>query len=433
MDLVRSFSSDVVIKCRGCFASSIRSPLSRPTVPFRMRFKSGFSLKVAIAFCAVSSLLFGVASIPIQAAEVVLETAGGETIQGQWAGATDNAVRIDDGDSAREVLVDQLVSLRLAQSPGTATGPSLAVTLVDGTLIMTQDITMDEAEVKIEPRRQEVIRMPIKQVRSIRFRLGTPATDPQWLGLVDQEMRSDLMVIRRGNDQLDPIEGVVVGLDPQNLLFELDGDKIEAPRDRLEGVFFRSTAGTESSPKVKISDVYGSIFHANRLESSDARDAVEIPLAGGVRHSIPIDQIKVIAWSSGRQMLARQVAASSQMVPYLRTGLPENLIKDWFEPTAEGDDLVAAAGGQIDFRVEEGFQTFAGSVGRDAAVAAGGAVVVRLSVDDEVRWEQTLVDSEPKGFRLPVGGARRVRLEVLAGDDGDVGDQVRFLKPRLLK
>lgn len=364
---------------------------------------------------------------------IKIETSRGEFIDGTWAGVTEAVVRVNDGTSTREIPLDQVVALRPATAMHASAGPKINVTLTDGTSIFAQDLAMDAASVKIEPLRQAPINLPIKQIRSIRFRLGGPVTDPQWLGLVEQESRTDLMVIRRSNDQLDPIEGIVVGLSREKLQFELDGDKLDAPLERLEGILFRTSDAPKMAAKVQVADIYGSTFLAARLEPSDKSDSVEIMLPGNLKHVINLNQIQSITWSSGRIMLAGQSAASLEMTPYLATGLPSALIKGWFGPIADGEDLIAAAGGKIEYRVEDGFQTFAGSVQRDEAVAVGGTVLIRVLVDGELKWEQSLSDLKAKGFRIPIGGALRLRLEVSAGKDGDVGDQVRFLKPRLLK
>ncbi|WP_182867241.1 NPCBM/NEW2 domain-containing protein [Rhodopirellula sp. JC639] len=387
---------------------------------------------VAVFGCVLFAAPF---SSTCRAAVVRIELTSGDTVRGHFAGVAGTAVRLQvDGESARRTVpVDQIVSLQVADARESSGGPATSVTLVDGTSIVARDVAMDDAMVTLQPPRQAELRLPINQLQSIRFRPGAPATDPQWLGLVDKPSRSDRMVIRRGNDQLDPIEGVVVGLDAEKLLFELDGDPIEAPRDRLEGVFFRTTPVPESSAAVKITGIDGSTFLAARLEPSEATDAVEILLPGQVRHAIPLERIKRITWASGQILLAQTPAASTRMSPYLATKLPAELTTDWFGPASLGEDLVMVAGGAAEYRVEPGFQTLAGSVGRDKLVTAGGNVIVRVVVDDNVQWEQTLTESESKGFRIPIAGARRVRLEVTAGTDGDVGDQIRFLKPRLMK
>ena len=371
--------------------------------------------------------------VHVGAAEFQLETSDGSVITGTWAGASESGIRLDDGSGARDYPVDTLVALRPAEAVNSASSPPIGVTLVDGTSIFAQEIGMDDSTIKVEPRRQPAIELPIKQVQSIRFRLGAAATDPQWFGLIEKETRSDMMVIRRGNDQLDPIEGIVVGLTAENLLFDLDGDTIEAPRDRLEGVVFRTSEQAARKTSVKLVDRYGSTYLAARLEPSDSGDAVDVILSGGIKHSLPIDQVKSINWSSGRILLANETPASSDFTAYLKTSVPRELTNAWFAPKAKDDDIVAAAGGSAEYRIADGFQTLAGSVGRDESVNSGSEITIRVLVDGEVSWEQSLVDRSPKGFRIPIAGARRVRLEVLAGRDGDVGDQVRFLKPRLIK
>ncbi|QEF97531.1 NPCBM/NEW2 domain protein [Stieleria maiorica] len=387
---------------------------------------------VAVLGCVSFAVPF---SATCRAAVVQIELTSGETVRGRYAGVAGTSVQLQvDGESSHRMLaVDQIVSLQVADARESSAGPATNVTLIDGTSIFARDVTADDSAVTLQPQRQAELRLPIGQVQSIRFRPGGPATDPQWLGLVDKPSRSDRMVIRRGNDQLDPIEGVVVGLDAEQLRFELDGDPIEAPRDRLEGVFFRTATDPAASSAVKITTIDGSIFLASRLEPSEATDAVEIVLPGQVRHPIPLERIKRITWASGRILLAQASAASTRMSPYLATNLPADLTSDWFGPAAQGEDLVMVAGGAAEYRVEPGFQTLAGSVGRDKLVTAGGTVIIRLVVDDVVQWEQALAESESKGFRIPVAGARRVRLEALAGDDGDVGDLIRFFKPRLMK
>jgi hypothetical protein len=367
------------------------------------------------------------------AAEVRIETTAGKVFSGTWDGNSDTAITVVVDGESRQIPLEQLISLTPVSEVPIGDGPPTEVTLIDQTTIKAQQQALADETLRIEPPGQSAIELPIDRVRSIRFRRGTATTDPQWLGLLEKDQRSDVMVIRRGNEQLDPIEGVVVGMDAQTLKFELDGDPIDAPLDRLEGVLFRTTRTDTSRPTVKVIDRNGSIFLASRLEPTERGDAVELMLPGSVPHVIPLDQIDRITWASGRLMLAQESPAEAGYRPMIRTRLSDELLQRWFSPSAEGDDLVADAGGFVEFRVDEGFQTLAGSVLRDPDVAQRGNTRVRILVDGEVRWEQAIDDDSPKGFSISVADARRVRLEVDSGGDGDVGDRVRFKKPRLLK
>ncbi|MEO1530053.1 MAG: NPCBM/NEW2 domain-containing protein [Planctomycetota bacterium] len=365
-------------------------------------------------------------SLPVE-----VETVSGDKVAGKWNGAEEGAIRLMTSGGNTAIPIDKLVSLRPADLPPTKTKPPVLVTITGGSSVRVQDFALTDSTFTLEPRRQEPIQLPVKQVRSVRFRLESAKTDPQWLGLLEAENRRDLMVIRRPGDQLDPIEGIVLGLTNETLKFELDGEAIDAPIDRLEGIILRGSASSGSS-KVRVEDIYGSVFAVSRLEPSSGSETVEVDLGGKSPHPIPLGDIRSITWASGRVLLARVDAADQSLTPLLKTKVDADLFAAWFAPRSEDDDLVATAGGKIEFRVDDGFRVLAGSVIKDADVI-GGDSVVRIVADDKVAWEESLTDDQPKGFRVEIANVRRVRFEVLSGKDGDVGDRVRFLNLRFLK
>ena len=59
--------------------------------------------------------------------------------------------------------------------------------------------------------------------------------------------------------------------------------------------------------------------------------------------------------------------------------------------------------------------------------------VSEAAVSSNMAPSESLEDADPRGFEIDTNGARRVVLEVTFGGDGDVGDNIRFLSPRLLK
>ncbi len=112
------------------------------------------------------------------------------------------------------------------------------------------------------------------------------------------------------------------------------------------------------------------------------------------------------------------------------------LAKAWFAPQASNDrDITLSGDAAIEFRVEEGFVSLQGSAELDEAVQSGGKCALRILLDNKVVWDQSfdVAAPEPRGFDLPIGKARRVRFELKSGNDGDVGDSLRILQPRLVK
>ena len=124
----------------------------------------------------------------------------------------------------------------------------------------------------------------------------------------------------------------------------------------------------------------------------------------------------------------------SDFQPYLPSQLDPTLLNRFFGPQTDGEtDLIMNGGSMIAFRIDPDFQTLAGTVQRNNTDGTPSQLTVNLKLDDKVVWTQSLPDAGARGFEIDVKEARQVVLEVDSGSDGDVGDSVRFSRPRLLK
>ena len=133
-------------------------------------------------------------------------------------------------------------------------------------------------------------------------------------------------------------------------------------------------------------------------------------------------------------MLAADEPAERSFEPYLETKVDPGLQLAFFAAVADSEtDLRMHGGSTVEYRIEPGYETFAGAVRRDDRVSRASSLTVRIQLDGDPVWEQDLKDAEPRGFELPLANARRLTLEVDSGDDGTLGDTVRFTRPRLLK
>jgi hypothetical protein len=252
--------------------------------------------------------------------------------------------------------------------------------------------------------------------------------------MIERDQRGDTLVIRRDGGRLDPQQGVINSVKADSVEFDLDGTVVDAPFDRLEGVIFGGTDPVQSDAAILVSDVFGSSWAVAAIEVSDAEQPLRMQLSPSLQHDLPINQIESIRWSGGVRMLAADEPAERSFEPYLETSVDPALQLAFFAAVAESDtDLRMHGGSTIEYRIEPGYQTFAGSVRRDDRVAKASKLTVRIKLDGEPVWEQELKDREPRGFELPLADARRLTLEVDSGDDGTLGDTVRFTRPRFSK
>ncbi|MEM9645355.1 MAG: NPCBM/NEW2 domain-containing protein [Planctomycetota bacterium] len=357
---------------------------------------------------------------------------------------------LDSNQKTVSIKTDDLVSLTQVR-PLDRTAPAIRVQLRSGTELSAQSVSMSSDNLSIEIRRQNDLSIPLKMVRSIRFRRASPNTDPKWLGLFEAEGRGDLLAARREGDNIDSIRGVVLSIASETVQVDLDGTTIPAPIEKLEGIIFGGSdrAPSANSAAVIVEDAYDSrwICRSTKLVSSAPTVAtpsmLEMNLVSGLRHVIPLEQVLRIKWAGSLVMLANLTAAESTQWT-ASDGISEpadiapdhqKLMKTWLGPQATNDfNILMGSGSSLTYRRPESSNRLVGSVRRESAVLLGGRVTARVLVDGKVAWEQELKDVSPLGFDLPLGGnASRIRLDVDASGDGVAGDLLRWTQPRFLK
>lgn len=379
-----------------------------------------------------AALLKMMAVLTVAILPVRVMTNSGEKIEGTLEAFAEASLVVETDGGSVNVPYDQLVTLQ--SDAEERTGPTFRVTLLSGSKIFAQDLAMKDDSITIEPRRQLPLRVNIKEVKSIRFQGADARTDAQWLGLLEQEGRGDLLAIRREGDRLDPYRGVARAIGQGKVSFDLDENSVNAPIDKLEGVIFGGNRSVSENAAVRVTDIYGSSWSAQSITPGQANDGLTLKLNGTLEHTIPLNQVRLVRWSSGLQLLAEIAPADQSFESFFQSKVDPKLMEAWFGPgDIDESDLLMHGNSRIEYRVEPGFGTLAGSVQRSKAVQKAGKVIVSIAVDEKVRWKETLSDSSRLGFELPLQDARRIRIEVQCGDDGDLGDTVRFSRPRLVK
>jgi hypothetical protein len=370
---------------------------------------------------------------------VKVSTLDGRTIEGAMNLLGETGLSLVGNDSIPQVIpLDQILAIQRINVPAT-TPPVAKVGLSNGTRLSIDSIIAEGSAANIRIRGGQSLPVPLKQLGWVRFRGPSAGVDPQWLGLIDRARTSDSLVIRRAGDAIDEVAGIVVGITPESVSFSLDGDTMTAPVARLEGVLF-STAGdaaavSKEAGSVLVDDIHGSRFVAASIKAGE-NETIQLRLGDGVDYALPLGQIAKIELTGSVQFLATVAPVEARFVPLVKIGIAPALANQWLGPeVADGRDLILRSTSQVEYRISDGFQTLVGSVDFDSSVTAGGKCIVRLLLDGKVAWEQTLDvgDASSRGFELPIAGVRRVRFEVVNGDDGDLGDTVRLRQPRITK
>lgn len=363
---------------------------------------------------------------------VKVQTNSGKSIEGDLLKFKSDSVVIDQGGDSVEIAFDDIDRL-VPEGFEEQTPPTYRVTLVGGSKIQVDSVQLTDSDLIVEPGGQNALRIPVKQVKAIRFRAPSQATDAAWFGNVEREARGDSLVIRRPGNKLDPQQGVIVSIQDDKVAFDLDGTVVNAPIDRLEGLVFGGTEPNQEVADVQITDVSGSQWSAVAVAPSEGEQPLQLLLTSSLKHEIPLYQIMSIRWSGGLEYLASNQPVSESLQTYFQTSVDDGLLGSFFGIRRAGEQNLSMVGGSaVEYRVESGFRTFAGSVRLDSTSNRGN-VKVTISLDGKPVWEQSLTGPAPKGFELNINETRRLSIAVDFGDGSDNGDRVLFLRPRLLK
>jgi len=366
--------------------------------------------------------------------QVRITTIDGVSRDASLTAVTERGIEIESGGKVEKLALDKLLSVERLDRPATTT-PAMRVELFDGTRVAVTGITASEASATLSIRGQEPLLLPLTRVRWVRFRQGSPAVDPQWLGMIEKSKTADVLVVRRANDAVDEVQGIVKSISSEFVNVDLDGDSLQAPIGKLEGVMFADREPLADAGKIIVDDLQGSRWRAISLAAS-APNIVSIDLGDGLTHQLPLDQLSRIETTGSVLYLATELPVESNYTPGSKLGLDGALANQWFgAKTGDDRDLVMRADSHVEFRIDKSFATLAGSAQFDPSVAAGGKCLLRILLDDKVVWEQTfdVSESSPRGYELPIGAARRLRFEVRTAGDGDLGDTLRIRQPRLVK
>lgn len=221
-----------------------------------------------LSFCAVALLAV---------INVRVTTVDGDTLSGplRTLGAAGVQVGGDSGAAAEHTLpLDQVLSIeRLERPTAAAAGPQAAI--AGGSRVAIEGVTTEGTTAQLQVRNQPPLAVALKQLRWIRFGSPAAAVDPQWLGLVDRPRVADSLVVRRPGDAIDEVSGIVLSIDAEAVAFDLEGETLNAPRTRLEGLLFASTAEqiADSPGNVTVEDIDGSRWVALSLGSGSDSDS----------------------------------------------------------------------------------------------------------------------------------------------------------------
>ena len=355
----------------------------------------------------------------------------------------------------RSISLEQVLSIR-PKSPTNAaqdlkSGP--IVKLLDGSSIRTPNVTSDGKNATVTLANKDAsVGMP--HVASFQFIDGNDALMKQWDEIRNSERTGDVLVIRKGNESLDYLEGVVGEVTTDNVKFTYDGDEIDVKREKLFGILFysaRGQAGMAAGAPAKL-QFGASNFNISNVEISGA--TIRWTSAGGAEFSGATSSLRLIDFGADKiAYLADTEPATLTITPRFKSMLGSELDSLLYAPrknksfdgaplqlrfhSAEKTEswsrgLAAHSRTELQYRLNREYRSLKGIVGMDPT--ATGTVQLVISADDESLLDRMVnPDDEPFELDLDLSGRRRVTILVDYGDQSDVADRLHFCDLRIVK
>ena len=328
--------------------------------------------------------------------------------------------------------------------------PDRTVRLRNGSVLRADEVTADQNRLGIKLRRIDNIELPIERAASLRLRRPQPTVDSIWLGYLAEQTAADRLVIRRGGDVLDVVEGVILEMDSESVQFDIDGQTVAAPLNKLEGVIWSSQTNSEKdasgAARWTVQDVYGSKFRSDSVSIDN--DEVRVTLAGQT-FAMSIDNLRRIGAVGNTVSLQdlRPVQLTVAMSPLSK--LAPATVEAFFgpvtgsEPTAgfgsggpngSGDSSpwTMSVGTTAEYRVTPGMTQLTGSCRRPDKVVATTPITIEVLVDGRSAMRQSIPSDRDAtvGFEVDLQSARRVTL-LVDGDASLLGGRVQWSDVRL--
>lgn len=344
---------------------------------------------------------------------------------------------------SRKIPFESILRLRFTatKSAPPKTEAAMVVELRGGSRIFASDFTSDGKNVTIASGIGTLV-FASKTVSTCLFGKLNAELLPQWTSFVESQVSSDMLVLARSDDSLDKIEGLIGKVTTEFVAFDVDGQSVEAPREKLAGIKYFSSDVALLPLAGVVRDVHRNEWIISSITSEGG--ACTLKLNCGESVTLRVLDITEIDLSYGN---SRYIA---DMEPIERTSLPRFELAIELadaaklfgarktEPTTgpglKGPSVEFIGAGSATYRVPAGFTKLVGSVelkpGGQAFMACRAAVML----ENRVLWEHNFeATRQPQEISLAVESDKRLRLVVESKADHPLGDIILWNQLRLLK
>lgn len=401
--------------------------------------------------------------LAIAPAEVTVSPLQGTAVRGTLVELSEKGVAVQSASGPVQWGANAVHTVRFGSAGSAVRIPasSVIVELIDDSVINAMGFVSVTGTASMELAEGARRTVPADTIRTVRFHKQDDSMRKQWNELNVVTTGGDILVMRKSNQPtadkkesliwvLDQVEGIVHEVKPDKVVFEYDGNRVDVPRAKVEGVHFRQRSGVQlPDPACSVKGVSGDIWNVRSMQLRDGK--LQLVTVAGAQGEIPISRLAEIDFSAANLVYLSDLEFESMdWRPYFRSAATPGSLAKWFEPKRDrGSDglplvlqgqsydkgLALHSRTQLSYRLTKPYRRFHATVGIEDRHRATGNLRLVITGDDRALVDRTITGvDEPFDIDLEVEGVRRIKILVDFGDDrSDAGDLLYVCNARLTK
>jgi hypothetical protein len=375
--------------------------------------------------------------------EVTVYLLNGSMLRGEIVAIEAQRVSLRTSEGVVDKPANELSRILFSNKPNIASD-AIEVSLVDGSKVYGRRLVGGAAGWKLSTGANSELELLPKTMRAARLRPIPNALLTNWQSAIKEPAESDALIVMRGAESLDRINGIIVQVQETSVSFELDGQAIEIPIEKLAGLIWFQRSEARVRPSVEINATDGAAWLADSIQWK--ANALEIKTQAGQSVSLPASTLTSINYASANikwvseletlEAVADKRVDFKSMVPGLERAMTPRFVLNGRTPdpgSSSGDqDLYFPCPGAFVFRVPDGFTSFQSQVLRTDVGNLRSDLTLEIWQEDQRLTQQSLpFDQDSVEISANLQPGKRTKLVVVGASKLMVGTEVQWKQPRL--
>jgi len=372
-----------------------------------------------------------------------LERIDGVVLQGRIQGIDKEFVTLESKDGSIKVPVSEVGVVQFGND-AVETAAKRQLFLTDGSRIYLDALQGKGSE--WQPSTSVVSfesKISTKLLRSVLFKKLDEAQQDGWNEALNDPSQNDGLVVARPGGEITRVGGSILELKDSQVFFEFDDQKIEMPIERLLGILWYQADAPRLENAVEIRTIDQSVWRSNDFNFANGR--LTLKTVAGELVGIEMSKIADIRYASANVRWVAELESLESTVtnskPWkFKVGAAKNAFLPRFVSAAPGkslssdQDLLFSQPGTYSFRMPEGFRRLEARVQRPDSGDMRSPIGIQIWQDSEKVFEGEIpANQEFLDVKATLVAEKRIRLVVTSSNAMNLGTEVQWKQPRLLR